>query len=80
MVKRYNPVRQHGGCIMVEYEDGEYVRHREHAALAERCERLEAALRDARDELAAYEQDLTGETYNNPKLNALLSESSGVKA
>jgi hypothetical protein len=52
----------------------------EYAALAERCERLEAALRDARDELAAYEQELTGETYNNPKLNALLSESSGARA
>lgn len=57
MVKRYNPVRQHGGCIMVEYDDGEYVRHREHAALAERCERLERALRAAKDDIIWWQRE-----------------------
>lgn len=78
MAKRYD-MREFDHSIEL-YEDGSLVSYDDYAAISERCERLEAALRDARDELAAYEQELTGETYNNPKLNALLSESSGAKA
>ena len=39
---------------------------------AERIEALEAALRDAVEELATCERMLSGETYNNPRFNALL--------
>ena len=81
MVKRYNPVRQHGGCIMVEYEDGEYVRHREHAALAKRCERLEGALRELADAFECRMTDWENAEFHEEYRNAiaLLSGSSGGK-
>jgi hypothetical protein len=83
MVKRYNPVRQHGGCIMVEYEDGEYVRHREHAALAERCERLEALVRavvSGRSHCFIPTDDPSRPTFNwDERADAALSGSSGGK-
>ena len=40
---------------------------------AKRIEELEAALHDAVDELTTCERTISGETYNNPKFNALLS-------
>jgi hypothetical protein len=48
MVKRYNvylPAYETGD--IEEEHDGEYVKHSDYAALAERCERLEGALRKA---------------------------------
>lgn len=39
---------------------------------------LLAALKEAREELKAYEEDLTGELYNNPSFNKVIAHAEEV--
>ena len=77
MVKRYD-MREFDDCIE-RYEDGSLVSYADYAALAERCERLEAALRMAREELGGLPHSLGYDFTHLPKIDAALSGSSGGK-
>ena len=79
MVKRYD-MREFDHSIE-RYEDGSLVSYDDYAALAERCERLEAALRNLADSA-----DDVGDGYNTSSMDdyiavarGLLSGSSGGK-
>ena len=54
MVKRYF---NKSGLPLVSRDDGAWVKYTDYAALAERCERLEAALRRIATMNAAYDSD-----------------------
>ena len=52
--------------------NGEYVDAESYYTAISRIAELEAALREAVEELEACARTMSGETYNNPKFNVLL--------
>jgi hypothetical protein len=75
MVKRYD-MREFDHSIEI-YEDGSMVSYDDYAALAERCERLEVALRMARDHLLMLYPTAEGDDFLVDTVVAALSPSSG---
>ena len=72
MVKRYD--QWHHRDAIDEMENGDYVLHSDYAALAERCKRLEAALRNARLTMLAA-SDILEHEYLHPILEADVNDS-----
>lgn len=65
-LRRYSEINAEWGRVV----EGQVEDNAEITAL---CEEMYIFLKEAREELEEYEEERTGESYNNPRLNALLA-------